>query len=150
MTETRTVRDPFLGKDVQVSNKLTDRLRGRYACGPTLPNGEPEFGWRQHEAVPIQIEAAKEIERLQRLIDGPWLVFSNQNRAWWRANSRGYTGDIRGAGLYSREEAISISATSRDGWKNPGDLPCEIAIPLVAIPPAIRAAMAREACGSDE
>jgi hypothetical protein len=64
MTETRTVRDPFLGKDVQVSDRLVDRLRGRYACGPTLPNGEPEFGWRQYDALPIQIEAAAEIERL--------------------------------------------------------------------------------------
>lgn len=69
MSETRTVHDPFVGKDVQVSNKLTDRLRGRYACGPTLPSGEPEFGWRQHEAPPIQIEAAKEIDRLKAALD---------------------------------------------------------------------------------
>lgn len=65
MTDTRTVRDPFLGKDVQVSDRLTDRLRGKYACGPVLPNGEPEFGWREFETPPIQHEAAKEIERLQ-------------------------------------------------------------------------------------
>lgn len=63
--ETRTIRDPFLGKDVEISDKLTDRLRGRYAVGSMLPNGEPEFGWRQHEAVPIAIEAAAEIDRLQ-------------------------------------------------------------------------------------
>jgi hypothetical protein len=65
MADTRTVRDPFLGKDVQVSDNLTDRLRGKYAIGPMLPNGEPEFGWRQFESPPIQHEAAAEIERLR-------------------------------------------------------------------------------------
>lgn len=64
MSETRTVHDPFLGKDVQVSNNLVDRLRGKYACGPMLPNGQPEFGWRQFETPPICYEAAAEVERL--------------------------------------------------------------------------------------
>ena len=62
----RTVFDPFLNKDVQVSDRLVDRLRGRYACGPTMPNGEPEFGWREFQTSPIQHEAAAEIERLRR------------------------------------------------------------------------------------
>jgi hypothetical protein len=62
---TRTVHDPFTGQDVQVSDDLKDRLRGRYAVGPTLINGEPEFGWRQHEVPPIQIEAANRIEALE-------------------------------------------------------------------------------------
>ena len=67
MSETRTVHDPFFGRDVEVSNRLVDRLRGRYAVGPTLPNGEPEFGWRQHDGLPpIQKEAADEIERLTK------------------------------------------------------------------------------------
>jgi len=65
MGETRTVRDPFLGKDVQISDRLVDRLRGKYASGPHLPNGNPEFGWRQFQAPPIQHEAAAEIERLR-------------------------------------------------------------------------------------
>jgi hypothetical protein len=60
--ETHTVHDPYLNKDVQVSNKLTDRLRGRYACGPIMPNGEPEFGWREFETPPIQKEAASAID----------------------------------------------------------------------------------------
>lgn len=64
MTESRTVHDPFLGKDVQVSNRLTDRLRGRYASGPTLANGEPEFGWRDFPTPPIQKQAADLIEVL--------------------------------------------------------------------------------------
>ena len=64
-TTTRTVHDPFTGKDVQVSDDLKDRLRGKYACGPVMENGEPEFGWRQHEVPPIQIEAAARIEQLE-------------------------------------------------------------------------------------
>lgn len=65
MSETRTIRDPFLGKDVQISNRLVDRLRGRYASGPTMANGEPEFGWREFQTAPICHEAAAEIERLR-------------------------------------------------------------------------------------
>jgi len=64
MKESRTVHDAFLGKDVQVSDRLTDRLRGRYAQGPTMPNGEPEFGWREFPAPPIQHEAADLIDQL--------------------------------------------------------------------------------------
>ena len=64
MKESRTVHDPFLGKDVQVSDRLTDRLRGRYAQGPMLPNGEPEFGWREFPAPSIQHEAADLIDQL--------------------------------------------------------------------------------------
>lgn len=68
MSDTRTVHDPFLGKDVQVSDKLVDRLRGKYASGPHLPNGNPEFGWKQFQAPPIQHEAAAEIEYLRTLL----------------------------------------------------------------------------------
>lgn len=63
--QTRTVHDPFLGKDVQISDQLVDRLRGKYASGPHLPNGNPEFGWRQFQAPPIQHEAAARIEKLE-------------------------------------------------------------------------------------
>jgi hypothetical protein len=69
MGEMRTVHDPFLGKDVQISDRLVDRLRGQYAMGPHLPNGNPEFGWRQFQAPPIQHEAAAEIERLRKAIE---------------------------------------------------------------------------------
>jgi hypothetical protein len=62
MSESRTVHDPFLGRDVQVSDNLIDRLRGKYACGPTLANGEPEFGWRKYQTLPIQEEAASALE----------------------------------------------------------------------------------------
>ena len=51
-----------------VSCQITDRLRGKYAVGPHLPNGNPEFGWRQFEAPPIQHEAADLIEMLEQRI----------------------------------------------------------------------------------
>lgn len=66
--ETRTVHDPFTARDVQISNRLVDRLRGKYASGPHLPNGNPEFGWRQFQAPPIQHEAAERIETLETLL----------------------------------------------------------------------------------
>lgn len=65
MAETRTVHDPFMGVDVQISDRLVDRLRGQYASGPHLPNGNPEFGWKQFQAPPIQHEAAERIEHLE-------------------------------------------------------------------------------------
>jgi hypothetical protein len=68
MGETRTVHDPFVGADVQISDRLVDRLRGKYASGPHLPNGRPEFGWRQFQAPPIQHEAAARIEALERAL----------------------------------------------------------------------------------
>ncbi len=63
------VFDPFEGKTVHVSDRLVDRLRGQYACGPHLPNGNPEFGWRQFQAPPIQHEAADRIESLEDEIE---------------------------------------------------------------------------------
>lgn len=66
--ERRVVFDPFFSKEVEVSDKLTDRLCGRYARGPTMPNGEPEFGWFDFNVPPIQREAADRIEQLERLL----------------------------------------------------------------------------------
>ena len=53
---------------VHVSDRLVDRLRGKYASGPHLPNGNPEFGWRQFQAPPIQHAAADRIEELEAKI----------------------------------------------------------------------------------
>lgn len=63
--DNETTRDPFTGKVVQISMRLVDRLLGKYANGPTMENGEPEFGWYQFDEVPpIHKEAAERIERL--------------------------------------------------------------------------------------
>lgn len=58
---------------------IVQRLRGRYPIGPMLPNGAPEFGWREFDGIltkdhgiipapPIMEEAAQDIERLRRVI----------------------------------------------------------------------------------
>lgn len=72
MSEVRHATDPVSGQRVEIRNDLVKRLRGQYASGPTMPNGEPEFGWRQFgEPKPIELEAADEIERLSRPVIGP-------------------------------------------------------------------------------
>lgn len=59
-----------------VPNKISERLRGRYAVGPRLPNGEPEFGFREFKMEPcdkcaqlfpspLDIEAAEYIDDLE-------------------------------------------------------------------------------------
>ncbi len=65
MAETRTLHDPFLNKEVEISTRLTDRLRGKYANGPTMPNGEPEFGWREFPTPPVQHEAAAALDAIE-------------------------------------------------------------------------------------
>lgn len=82
---TRTVHDPFTGADVLISNRLVDRLRGKYASGPHLPNGNPEFGWRQFQAPPIQHEAATRIEELEAAL---------LRAIEWGVSSKGYDGGM--------------------------------------------------------
>jgi hypothetical protein len=81
MNETRLIYDPVIGKHVQISDNLTDRLRGRYAIGPKLENGEPEFGWREYDVPPIQIEAAKRIENLETVLFDAQQALINEGMA---------------------------------------------------------------------
>jgi hypothetical protein len=46
-----------------------------------------------------------------------WLIWSNDQGAWWRYARRGYTLDVSLAGVYSREDAYKICAEARDGWR---------------------------------
>jgi hypothetical protein len=55
-----------------------------------------------------------------------YLVWSNEHNAWWRHNRQGYTPHLGNAGRYTREEAITICALSRDGWDGkrvPSEIP---------------------------
>lgn len=70
-----------------------------------------------------------------------YLVWSNEHGAWWRPNRAGYTRDVCAAGRYSRQEAIDISGTSRNGWYDPKQLPDELAINMNDLPADIFAAM---------
>jgi hypothetical protein len=58
-----------------------------------------------------------------------YVVWSNEHRAWWRANRCGYSVGLEHAGVYSRDEAISICQHARDGWR-PGEVPPEIPVLL--------------------
>lgn len=55
-----------------------------------------------------------------------YLIWSNEHRAWWRPNGRGYTSDLAAAGRYSREDAMRTCALGRDGWgykETPSEIP---------------------------
>lgn len=107
MAETKTIRDPFLQKDVEVSTRLVDRLRGKYACGPTMSNGEPEFGWRQFKTLPIQHEAADEIERLREFAS--WVDT-------WVSNPVGSYSVYALDGLFAMtRDRLAALVTTRDG-----------------------------------
>ena len=77
------------------------------------------------------------------VVEGLYLIWSNEHRAWWRPNSAGYTSQFEKAGRYSREDAIRHSR-GRD--QEPGQPMPEIAVaerdviaclvsPLAAAPP---------------
>lgn len=55
-----------------------------------------------------------------------YLIWSNEHRLWWRADCKGYVADWRNAGRYSRDDAIGICASSRNGWE--GTPPPEIPV----------------------
>lgn len=115
--ETRTVHDPFHGKDVQIGDRLVDRLRGKYASGPHLPNGNPEFGWRQFQSPPIQHEAASRIEALEQALKKviEQVECSNTfNTSSVRANDNCWSGD--GCEPWSVQNSI-IRRIAEDGLK---------------------------------
>lgn len=59
---------------------------------------------------------------------GPrFLIWSNEHMAWWRPGSAGYTAHAEAAGRYTHEQALSISANARGGWR-PGSPPPEIPV----------------------
>lgn len=64
--ESYQVLEPLAGKPVEISHRLVDRLRGRYPIGKMMPDGKPEFGWKDYGSSPVQEIAANEIDRLER------------------------------------------------------------------------------------
>jgi hypothetical protein len=56
-----------------------------------------------------------------------YLIWSNEHGAWWRANSAGYTVHMAAAGAYTRDQALSICAHARNGWRGVG-APSEIPV----------------------
>lgn len=70
----------------------------------------------------------------------PYLVWSNEHRAWWRANGCGYTIHVEAAGLYSRADALKICHKGRGGWRRSG-VPDEVPVRLSDLPDIARAAI---------
>jgi len=71
---------------------------------------------------------AQEIRRLMYQAD--YLIWSNQHRAWWKANSMGYAVDIIHAGIYSHAATMDICTGANiaySGKKPPDELPVRIA-----------------------
>ena len=56
-----------------------------------------------------------------------YLVWSNEQRAWWRPDRRGYTVKLDAAGQYTKAEALDICAHAREGFKG-GDAPSDIPV----------------------
>ena len=42
-----------------------------------------------------------------------YYIWSNEHKAWWRPNSRGYTNHVSAAGEYSLKEALTICSSGR-------------------------------------
>lgn len=62
-----------------------------------------------------------------------WLIWSIEHRAWWAANSWGYTVDIASAGRYSFKDAVNNIRDAHTGW-NPSKPPKEAIVPESALP----------------
>ncbi len=55
-----------------------------------------------------------------------FLIWSNEHRAWWGPNHRGYVASVEHAGQYTEEEAVKICNGANWGWdveNNPHELP---------------------------
>jgi hypothetical protein len=63
-----------------------------------------------------------------------YLVWSNEHKGWWRADSAGYTSSSKEAGRYSRGEAIEICRWGKSGWRKHDDVPDELPIRLADVP----------------
>lgn len=75
-----------------------------------------------------------------------YLIWSNEHRAWWRPGSCGYTINLAEAGFYPREQAMSICANARNGWKE-GKPPPEIPVLATDAWEALTTATAKRARG---
>lgn len=133
---------PFCGSSNVRCSPIRDgsnvQCRDCFSTGPAQfsPNASAKaieaWNWRALAANPPDPDSMNDKRALED--DGPYLVWSNQHRAWWRGDSHGYTDNVKAAGRYSRAEAISISFRGRDGWDSPKGVPDELAIAESDVP----------------
>lgn len=58
-----------------------------------------------------------------------WYIWSNEHRAWWKSNHRGYDQDKNKAGVYSTEKAFAIVKGANE-HQFADDVPNEAMIPV--------------------
>lgn len=76
-------------------------------------------------SVHTSLAVARSVLSGESLAD-PYLVWSNEHRAWWRPNSAGYTTHVASAGRYTHEKAVAICRDARNGFKHdapPSEVP---------------------------
>lgn len=59
-----------------------------------------------------------------------YVIWSNEHRAWWGPEHRGYYTHLSAAGRYSRDEALRICVNARGGRRfneNPSEVPLLLA-----------------------
>lgn len=95
---------------------LINRLRGKYSMGPHLPNGDPEFGWRQFQATPINLEAANALEAQRHKIAALKKLDSEavEHVEMVIAMRTGFTGDEPYVGWKGLGLALSEALDERD------------------------------------
>lgn len=78
-------------------------------------------------------EAREEIERLKGLVAGiretdtTYVIWSNEHRAWWGPDRRGYCSRLDDAGRYDRESALGVCIGARGGRRY-NDNPSEVMV----------------------
>lgn len=65
-----------------------------------------------------------------------YLIWSHEHGAWWKANRMGYIVAAKFAGRFSRDEAIEICRTAREGFpmeSAPSEIPVRAADVLACL-----------------
>ncbi|TXI84271.1 MAG: hypothetical protein E6Q40_09630 [Cupriavidus sp.] len=76
-----------------------------------------------------EANAAKDTKgNLDRSEAAIYLVYSNEHKAWWRPDGKGYTTFVESAGRYTFEEASAICSGNRRSASRPGDPPPEVMV----------------------
>ena len=83
--------------------------------------------WRESTGFVIEVRMARAIKAYLGEPGDAYLVWSHEHGAWWGPKNCGYFIETARAGRYSREEALEISRTARNGWR-PGQPPSEIPV----------------------
>lgn len=105
--------------------ELTGGRTWAQALAQAVEEDKPFVGWLFTSMAAALRASIKPVEGGNFDAD-EYLIWSNEHRLWWRANSAGYTRTVESAGRYSRSEALKICS---DGWlvaEPPPEIPVRI------------------------